>query len=86
MTFSAYLLFLKDYNILIGIPKTMKEKYRKIGENLTKKKSNISEIKTYSLKYKGSDPSQKLLLSEKEKHYKLKISQRVNAKNSDFGE
>ena len=36
MTFSAFLIFLKDYNILIGIPKTLKEKYRKIGEELTK--------------------------------------------------
>ena len=86
MTFSAFLIFLKDYNILIGIPKSLKEKYRKIGEELTKKKSNISEIKTYSLKYKGSVSSKKLLLSDSEKHYKLKVSQIVNAKNSDLGE
>ena len=53
------------------------------------KSINVSEIKTYNRKYKGSVPCQNIVLTEAEKFYKLKISQIVNAnnsKNEDFEE
>ena len=46
MSFSSFLQFLKDSNILIGIPKEMREKFRKVGEQLMQKSVNVSEIKT----------------------------------------
>ena len=79
MSFSAFLKFLKDTNILIGVPENMKDTYRKMGERLTQKNLNVSEIKTYNQKYKGSVPCQNAVLTEAEKDYKLKISQIVNA-------
>jgi hypothetical protein len=89
MSFSSFLQFLKDSNILIGIPKNMRNKFRKLGESLMQKSINVSEIKTYNRKYKGSVPCQNIVLTEAEKFYKLKISQIVNAnnsKNEDFEE
>ena len=86
MSFSSFLQFLKKANILIGIPNSMKEKYRKIGETLMQKSVNVSEIKTYNKKYKGSVPCQNVVLTQAERFYKYKISQIVNAKNSDFEE
>ena len=86
MSFSSFLKFLKDSNILIGIPKQMKEKFRKLGEGLMQKSVNVQEIKTYSKKFKGSVPCQNLVLTNAEKFYKWKISQIVNAKNADFEE
>ena len=50
------------------------------------KSVNVSEIKTYNKKYKGSVPCQNVVLTQAEKFYKYKISQIVNAKNSDFEE
>ena len=86
MSFSSFLQFLKDSNILIGIPNTMKDKFRKLGERLQQKSINVSEIKTYSKKFKGSVPCQNVVLTDAEKYYKWKISQIVNAKNIDFEE
>ena len=79
MSFSAFLKFLKNTNILIGIPENMKDTYRKMGERLTQKNLNVSEIKTYNQIYKGSVPCKNAVLSEAEKDYRLKISQIVNA-------
>ena len=79
MSFSSFLKFLKDANILIGVPDNMKDTYRKMGERLTQKNVNVSEIKTYNQKIKGSVPCQNAVLTEAEKDYKLKISQIVNA-------
>ena len=79
MSFSAFLTFLKNANILIGVPENMKKAYRKMGERLTQKNVNVSEIKTYNKNYKGSVPCQNVVLTEAEKDYKLKISQIVNA-------
>ena len=79
MSFSAFLKFLKNANILIGIPENMKETYRKMGERLTQKNLNVSEIKTYNQTYKGSVPCKNAVLSNAEKDYRLKISQIVNA-------
>ena len=79
MSFSAFLSFLKNANILIGVPENMKKAYRKMGERLTQKNVNVSEIKTYNKNYKGSVPCQNVVLTEAEKDYKLKISQIVNA-------
>jgi hypothetical protein len=79
MSFSAFLKFLKSSNILIGVPEKMKNTYRKMGERLTQKNINVSEIKTYNPKYKGSVPCQNSVLTDAEKDYKLKISQIVNA-------
>ena len=86
MSFSSFLQFLKDSNILIGIPKELKEKFRKVGEKLMQKSVNVSEIKTYSKKFKGSVPCQNAVLTQAEKFYKYKISQIVNAKSADFEE
>ena len=86
MSFSSFLQFLKDSNILIGIPKTMKNKFRKMAESLMQKSINVSEIKTYNLKYKGSVPCQNIVLTNAEKFYKYKISQIVNANNSKDGD
>ena len=85
MSFSAFLTFLKKANILIGVPENMKKAYRKMGERLTQKNVNVSEIKTFNRKYNGSVPCQNAVLTEAEKDYKLKISQIVNA-NSEMGE
>ena len=79
MSFSAFLKFLKDANILIGVPDNMKSTYRKMGERITQKNVNVSEIKTYNPKFKGSVPCQNAVLTDAEKDYKLKISQIVNA-------
>ena len=79
MSFSSFLTFLKNSNILIGVPENMKSTYKKIGERLTQKNINVSEIKTYNRKYKGSVPCQNAVLTDAEKDYKLKISQIVNA-------
>ena len=86
MSFSSFLFFLKDSNMLIGIPKELKEKFRKVGEKLMQKSVNVSEIKTYSKKFKGSVPCQNTVLTQAEKFYKYKISQIVNAKSADFEE
>ena len=86
MSFSAFLKFLKCSNILIGVPENMRDNYRKMGERLTQKNINVSEIKTYNQKYKGSIPCQNVVLTDAEKDYKSKISQIVNAKNKDFCE
>ena len=86
MSFSSFLQFLKDSNILIGIPKTMKNKFRKMAESLMQKSINVSEIKTYNLKYKGSVPCQNIVLTNAEKFYKYKISQILNANNSKDGD
>ena len=79
MSFSAFLKFLQNSNILIGVPENMKGTYRKMGERLTQKNINVNEIKTYNQKYKGSVPCQNVVLTDAEKDYKLKISQIVNA-------
>ena len=79
MSFSSFLKFLKSSNILIGVPEKMKNTYRKMGERLTQKNINVSGIKTYNPKYKGSVPCQNSVLTDAEKDYKLKISQIVNA-------
>ena len=86
MSFSSFLQFLKDSNILIGIPKKMKNKFRKMAESLMQKSINVSEIKTYNIKYKGSVPCQNIVLTKAEKFYKYKISQIVNANNSKEGD
>ena len=86
MSFSSFLQFLKDSNILIGIPKEMREKFRKVGEQLMQKSVNVSEIKTYNKKFKGSVPCQNAVLTQAEKFYKYKISKIVNAKSGDFEE
>jgi hypothetical protein len=88
MSFSSFLQFLKDSNILIDIPKNLRNQFRKMGETLMKKSINVSEIKTYNRKYKGSVPCQNMVLTEAEKFYKLKISQMVNAESryEDFEE
>ena len=86
MSFSSFLQFLKDYNILIGIPQMMKEKFRKMAERLMQKSANVSEIKTFNKKVKGSVPCQNVVLTPAEKFYKYKISKMVNAENSDFEE
>ena len=79
MSFSSFLQFLKNTNILIGVPENMKDTYRKMGERLTQKNINVNEIKTYNQKFKGSVPCQNVVLTDAEKDYKLKISQIVNA-------
>ena len=88
MSFSSFLQFLKDSNILIGIPESMKNKFRKMGEDLMQKSVNVREIKTYDRKYKGSVPCQNIVLTQAERFYKYKISQIVNANtnNTDFEE
>ena len=88
MSFSSFLQFLKDSNILIDIPKNLRNQFRKMGETLMKKSINVSEIKTYNRKYKGSVPCQNMVLTEAEKFYKLKVSQMVNAESryEDFEE
>ena len=86
MSFSSFLQFLKDADILICVPVEMKEKFRKLGEGLMQKSVNVSEIKTYNSKYKGSVPCQNVVLTQAERFYKSKISQIVNAKDSDFEE
>jgi hypothetical protein len=84
MSFSAFLKFLKTSDILIGIPENQRENYRKMGERLTQKNINVSEIKTYNKDYKGSVPCKNAVLTEAEKDYKMKIAQIVNAKNNHF--
>ena len=59
MSFSSFLQFLKDSNILIGIPKEMREKFRKVGEQLMQKSVNVSEIKTYNKNGKLINTSKK---------------------------
>ena len=78
MSFSAFLTFLKNAIILIGVPENMKKAYRKMGERLTQKNVNVSEIKTYNKNYKGNVPCQNVVLTEAEKIIN-KISQIVNA-------
>ena len=82
MSFSSFLQFLKDSNILIGIPETLKTKYSKMGERLMQKTVNVSEIKTYNPKFKGSVPCQNAVYTPAEKFYRYKISQIVNANSS----
>ena len=84
MSFSSFLQFLKDSNILIGIPQMMKEKFRKMGERLMQKSVNVSEFKTYNKKFKGSVPCQNIVLTQAERFYKYQVSQIVNAKNTEF--
>ena len=86
MSFSAFLQFLRNANILIGVPEQMREQYRKMGERLTQKNINVSEIKSFNQKYKGSMPVKNVVLTEAEKDYKNKISQIVNADNKEFNE
>ena len=74
MSFSAFLTFLKNANILIGVPENMKKAYRKMGERLTQKNVNVSEIKTYNKNYKGSVPCQNVVLTEAEKIINKNIS------------
>ena len=84
MSFSAFLLFLRKSDILIGVPEKMRADYKKMGERLTQKNINVSEIKTFNQKYKGSTPVQNVVLTDAEKGYKTKISQIVNANSKDF--
>ena len=86
MSFSAFLQFLKIANILIGIPENMRENYRKMGEKLTQKKINVSEVKTFDVNLKGSINCQNALFTDEEKNYMQNISKIVNAKNKDFEE
>ena len=79
MSFSSFLKFLKNSDILIGIPENLKDKYKLVGERLTQKNINVSEIKIYSLKLKGSVPCKSVVLSNTEKDYKSKIDRIVNA-------
>jgi glutaredoxin 2 len=74
MSFSAFLTFLKNAIILIGVPENMKKAYRKMGERLTQKNVNVSEIKTYNKNYKGSVPCQNVVLTEAEKIINKNIS------------
>jgi hypothetical protein len=84
MSFSAFLIFLRKSDILIGVPEKMRADYQKMGERLTQKNINVSEIKTFNQKYKGSTPVQNVVLTDAEKGYKTKISQIVNANSKDF--
>ena len=74
MSFSAFLTFLKNAIILIGVPENMKKAYRKMGERLTQKNVNVSEIKTYNKNYKGNVPCQNVVLTEAEKIINKNIS------------
>ena len=67
MSFSAFLLFLRKSDILIGVPEKMRADYKKMGERLTQKNINVSEIKTFNQKYKGSTPVQNVVLTDAEK-------------------
>ena len=86
MSFSAFLKFLKNSNILIGVPDNLKNNYRRMGERLAQKNINVSEIKTYNKEIKGSVNCKNVVLTDEEKEYKNKISQIVNANKKDFRE
>ena len=78
MTASSFIQFLKDAEIICGVPEEKKHNYRKLSNTLTRRNYNISEIKKFDQSLKFSISCSNINLTEEEKNYRKNISQIVN--------
>ena len=79
MTFSSFIQFLKDSNILYFVPEEQRDNYRKLSDTIIKKNYNISEVKIFDQTLKGCVSSSNINLSNEEKQYRKNIDQIVNS-------
>ena len=78
MSFSSFIKFLEDVDILLVVPKKQKLKYRKISNSIISKISTISSIKKYENSLKLSISCNNITLSNEESDYIKSISKLVN--------
>ena len=78
MSYSAFIQFLKDSDILIEIPKEKKIKYRKISNDIMNKTYTISGVKKFEKEFRSSISCNEVTLTKEEIDYKKNISKMVN--------
>ena len=81
MSYSSFLKFLSDADILLEVPEENKIQYRKISNNIMSKTLTISSIKIFENALKGSVSSNNITLSKEEVDYKKNIAKIVNTSN-----
>ena len=78
MSYSSFIKFLEDANLLLGIPKKKKIKYRRISNDIMSKTLTISEIKKFENSLQFSISCNNITLSKEEVNYKKDVSKIVN--------
>ena len=81
MSYSSFLKFLSDADILLEVPEYNKILYRRISNNIMSKTLTISSIKTFENTLKCSVSSNTITLSKEEVDYKKNIAKLVNTSN-----
>ena len=81
MSYSSFLKFLSDADILLEVPEYNKILYRRISNNIMSKILTISSIKTFENTLKCSVSSNNITLSKEEVDYKKNIAKLVNISN-----
>ena len=78
MSYSSFLKFLEDANLLLGIPKKKKIKYRRLSNDIMSKTLTISTIKKFENSLQFSISCNNITLSKEEVDYKKNVSKIVN--------
>ena len=79
MSYSSFIQFLKDSNILLDIPEGKKIKYRKISDDIMSKTFTISSVKKFENTLQKSVSCTEVTLTKEEIKYKKNVSKIVNS-------